>query len=252
MKGCSDGLTGPVRFFPEVVRDGAVRGRILVLVDNEPAEGLKAKWGWSAYIETTSWKALFDADTDPRVLEHNAKVLGVKLEELDFSILSHHHGDHYGGFEYIGRVKPELKVYTPPGRTDHLRKWGLNPIPLNGPEEVGKNAWITGPIRSGFWGIREQAFSFYIDGKGLIVVVGCSHPGADKLVAKAKEVSGIEDVYMVIGGYHGPSREVLDNLARMSRYICPAHCSGGRAKAYVRRTYPDQYCEVRTGSLFML
>lgn len=227
-----------------------MEGRILVLVDNEPGEGLKAEWGWSAYLETAHWKALFDADTNPKVLEYNAKALGVRLEELDFSILSHHHGDHYGGFEYVGKVRPGLKVYTPPRRNDHLKRWGLNPIPLNGPEKVGEDAWITGPISSGFRGIQEQAFSFYIDGKGLIVVVGCSHPGADKLVAKAMEVSGKEDVYMVIGGYHSPPKRIIDNLARMSRYVCPAHCSGERAKAYTRKKYAEQYCEVRTGSLF--
>ncbi len=224
--------------------------RLVVLVDNEPGEGLRSEWGWSAYIETDKWKVLFDADTDPGALKHNVEALNIQLEDLDFSILSHYHGDHYGGFEYVGKVKPGLKVYVPPDKIDYLRNWGLNPIPVYEAKEVAENAWLTGPVGS-IWGIQEQAFAFYVNGRGLIVVVGCSHPGADKLASKAKEVSG-KDLYMVIGGYHSPSKRTLDNLAEMSRYVCPAHCSGRRAKDYVRREYPDQYCEVRTGSTFIL
>ncbi len=226
--------------------------RIVVLVDNEPGEGLRAEWGWSAYIETENWKALFDADTNPKILEHNVNALGINLSDLNFSVLSHHHGDHYGGFEYVGRAKPGLKVYAPPGRIDYLKSWGLNPVTIYEAESIAENAWLTGPIGSSIWGIQEQSFAFYVNGRGLIVVVGCSHPGADKLALKAREISGKEDIYMVIGGYHSPSTRVLDNLARISRYICPAHCSGRRAKEYVRRKYPDQYCEVRTGSTFIL
>ncbi len=224
----------------------------MVLVDNEPGEGLRSEWGWSIYIETDRWKSLFDADTNPRVLEHNTRALGISLSDLDFSILSHHHGDHYGGFEYVGKVKPGLMVYVPPGRVEYLRNWGLNPVPVYEAERVTDNAWLTGPMGSSIWGIQEQALALYVEEKGLVVVVGCSHPGADKLASKAIEVSGIDDVYMVIGGYHGPSARTLDNLARLSRYVCPAHCSGRRAKDYVRRKYPDQYCEVRTGSVFVL
>ena len=77
--------------------------KITILDDNTPAEGLLSEWGFSAYVETPKFRILFDADTDPRVIEYNANALNVDLTKLDYAVLSHHHGDHYGGFEYIGR-----------------------------------------------------------------------------------------------------------------------------------------------------
>ena len=221
--------------------------KLVVLVDNVGNKGLKPAWGWSAYVETNSWKALFDADSDPKVLEHNCRALGIDLGSLDFAILSHYHGDHYGGFRYVGRVSKKLKVYVPPGNPTLLRKWGLEPVVVNEPLEVADNAYLTGPLTSEFLGIEEQAFAFKVEGIGVIVVVGCSHPGVDRLALKATELFNVNEVYLVIGGYHEPPKEVLDNLALIAKYIAPAHCSGSWAKDYVRSKYLSKYLEVKTG-----
>ena len=117
--------------------------------------------------------------------------------------------------------------------------------------EIFDDAWLTGPLRTWRWGISEQAFAFYVENKGLIVVVGCSHPGVDNLAIKAKEISK-KNVYLIIGGYHGPSKESLDRIAKLSRFIAPAHCSGNLAKKYVMEKFPDKYYLVRTGTIIIL
>lgn len=218
--------------------------RIKVLVDNEPGEGLRSEWGWSALIETDRWRALFDADTDPLVLEYNSRRLGVDWR-LDFGFLSHWHVDHYGGFEYLGRVSPGLKVYVPPGGSDALAGWGLNPVVVDEPLPVAEDAWASGPLGR----IGEQALGILVEERGLVVVVGCSHPGVDALASRLSEVAG-EEVYMVIGGFHEPSKETLDRIASISRLICPAHCTGSRAKEYLKLKYAGKTCRVKTGSIF--
>ena len=227
------------------------QAKVIILVDNTPGNNMLNSWGFSAYIETEKWSILFDADTEPNVLKYNVEKLGVDLNNIDFAVLSHHHGDHYGGFKYIGSVRPRLKVFTPPGSVDYLSEWDLTPKIIYNESEVLDDAWLTGPLKSWRWGIYEQAFSFYVEDKGLIVLVGCSHPGVDTLVSKAKDISK-KNVYWVVGGFHSPSRKALDNLARLSRYISPAHCSGEHAKTYVKNIYASKYIEVRTGSIIEL
>jgi 7,8-dihydropterin-6-yl-methyl-4-(beta-D-ribofuranosyl)aminobenzene 5'-phosphate synthase len=219
--------------------------KLIVLNDNVGTPGLLNEWGWSIYIEANGLKVLFDADTSPRVIEYNAEKLGVPLGNLDFAVLSHHHADHYGGFPAVARAKPGIRVYVPPGYADWARGLQLELVTVYEPREIANGYYLSGPLQA--YGLYEQALGVKVD-SGIIVIVGCSHPGADRLAEKLKDITGM-DIIAVIGGYHDPPTSVLDRLAQISRYVCPAHCSGEYAKEYVRRRYPDKYCEVRTGSL---
>ncbi len=226
---------------------------LTVIDDNEPGPGLENRWGWSILLESDSWRILFDADTDPHVFANNVKTLGIDLWGIDVGFLSHHHYDHYGGYEYVGRARPGLTVIVPPGDSGYLASWGLSPHIAYHGYEVLKDAWTTGPLpgQAPYPTVQEQALAVNIDGLGLVVVVGCSHPGVDNLVEAAWKLTGIKP-YMVIGGFHAPPRPVIDRLASMVDVICPAHCSGRETKKYVEKAYPDKACKVRTGSILRI
>ncbi len=216
--------------------------RLTVLNDNSPSRGLLNEWGWSVLIEGEQ-RFLFDADTRGEVLLHNSKVLGVSLEGLDFAVLSHWHGDHYGGFPYVAGLNPGLRLYAPPGNKVMALRWGLEVVEVVNAGKIASGVWTSGPL-DGF----EQAIGIETP-SGLVVIVGCSHPGVDRLTSAILEVSGYEKAYLVIGGFHYPSRRTLDRLAETAEFIAPAHCSGDTAKAYVRRRYPEKFVEVRTGTV---
>ena len=221
--------------------------RLTVLVDNEPGEGLRNAWGLSVLVETPDWTALFDADTDPAVLEFNVRKLSASLDKLDFAVLSHHHYDHTGGFVYVAKIKPRLQVYVPPGPADRLSDMGLNPMVVQKTTRVAPGAYVVGPLRAGVWGgLYEEAFAFELPNGEIFVLVGCAHPGADRLVERAKQDVGAK-IHGVLGGYHSPPPSVIDRLALLADKVCPAHCSGDAAKTYAKTRYPDRYCEVRTG-----
>ncbi|WP_297498475.1 MBL fold metallo-hydrolase [Thermococcus sp.] len=212
--------------------------RLTILNDNIPSTGLINDWGWSVLVEGEN-RFLFDADTRGEVLAHNSKALGVLLENLDFAVLSHWHGDHYGGFPLIARLNPGLRLYAPPGGT--IR--GLKVVEVRNAGEIADGIWTSGAL-DGF----EQAVGVETP-SGLVVIVGCSHPGVDRLTRAVLEVSGYEKAHLVIGGFHYPPPGTLEGLAEMAEFIAPAHCSGDEAKDYVRRRYPEKFVEVRTGTI---
>ena len=212
--------------------------RLTVLNDNAPSKGLLNDWGWSVLLEGRH-RFLFDADTRGEVLAHNSKVLGVSLENLDFAVLSHWHYDHYGGFSLISRLNPGLRLYAPSGgNIERLRV-----VEVQSVGEIIDGIWTSGAL-DGF----EQAVGVETP-SGLVVIVGCSHPGVDRLTEAILEVSGHEKAHLVIGGFHYPSRRTLDRLAEMADFIAPAHCSGDEAKAYVRKRHPGKFVRVKTGTI---
>ncbi|ASJ09448.1 MBL fold hydrolase [Thermococcus siculi] len=216
--------------------------RLIVLNDNTPSRGLLNEWGWSVLVEGKH-RFLFDADTNPLVLAHNSKALGVSLKGLDFAVLSHWHYDHYGGFPHVGELNPGLRLYAPPGNKVEAMRWGFDVVEVLNAGRIAAGVWTSGPL-DGF----EQAVGVETP-SGLVVLVGCSHPGVDRLTRAILEVSGHEKAHLVIGGFHGPSRGTLDRLAEMADFIAPAHCSGDAAKTYVRKRYPEKFVSVKTGTM---
>jgi len=221
--------------------------RITVLIDNEPNEDLINEWGLSMWVETPLWRCLFDAGTNPSTLKHNMSKLKIDPSRLDFAVLSHHHYDHLGGFSYIGEEVPNLTVYIPPNSKEKLESWSLKPQIINETKKIAEDAYIIGPLEA-WTGFREIALAINVDEIGLIVLVGCSHPGVDNIVLKTLEDLGRE-IYAIIGGFHKPSKKALDKVAKIVKRIFPAHCTGSNSKRYLIKNYPDKYGEIRTGTI---
>ena len=56
--------------------------------------------------------------------------------------------------------------------------------------------WTADPVRD------DQAIVINVKGKGLIVISGCAHAGIINTVEYAKEITGVETVHAVMGGFH--------------------------------------------------
>uniref|UniRef100_UPI0025D05B5C MBL fold metallo-hydrolase n=1 Tax=Thermococcus sp. TaxID=35749 RepID=UPI0025D05B5C len=140
---------------------------------------------------------------------------------------------------YIAGLNPGLRLYAPPGGNI----WGLSITEVHKAGRIVNGLWTSGALDDFEHAIGVETPS------GLVVIVGCSHPGVDRLTKAILEVSGYEKAHLVLGGFHYPSRRTLDRLAQMTEFIAPAHCSGDEAKGYVRRRYPEKFVEVRTGTI---
>ncbi len=219
--------------------------KLSVINDNKKSTGLKNDWGWSVIAESEKWSFIFDADTRGGIIQYNSEKMGINLGSLDFAVLSHYHLDHYGGFEYVSKVTNNLKIYVPSKVLPFIKDLGFKGIAIKEGKEIEKDVWSSGPIGT----IGEQAIGIKVNSLGIIVIVGCSHPGVDVLTKRIKEITG-EKIYLVIGGFHLPSKSTIDNLAKIAEYIAPAHCTGIREENYIMKNYENKYIPVKTGSIF--
>ena len=211
--------------------------RITILYDAfGKTSTMKKDWGFSAYIEYGGKKILFDTGNNADIFAHNVQTKGIDLTKLDFVIISHRHGDHTSGLNYLLKVNPTVKIYAPqenfgvfgaalPGtfyRRDEslppeMRYFDGNPpeqLRFGSPWPEANFTWISKDteIAPGFhiisltgkWGadfeLREISLAMDTP-EGLVLIVGCSHTMIEKIVQEAKTTIN-KPIHLVIGGFH--------------------------------------------------
>jgi 7,8-dihydropterin-6-yl-methyl-4-(beta-D-ribofuranosyl)aminobenzene 5'-phosphate synthase len=93
----------------------------------------------------------------------------------------------------------------------------------------------------------DQALFIKSD-KGLIIILGCAHRGIINTIRYARELTGVEPVYAVIGGTHlisaSPQRMDL-TIAELSRFgvqrLGVSHCTGLPASAILARKFGEAF-----------
>jgi len=213
--------------YPKLKDMGAVkRLTILPLIDWYTAhEGLIGEPGVSYLVEADDTTILFDVgynmqEEHPSPLLRNMEALGVKLEDVECIVISHLHCDHVGGMGCQRR-----RTFALSGEPlDLSRVTAFVPEPMTHPtatvevvEEprvIAPGVATIGPIgRALFflgW-VEEQSLAVNVEGKGIVLIVGCGHQGVRRIVERA-EMLFDEPLYGLIGGLHLPvtaSRETL-------------------------------------------
>lgn len=108
-------------------------------------------------------------------------------------------------------------------------------------EENKKEKWD--PIE------EDTAIVIHVKGKGLVILSGCAHSGIINTVEYAREVTGVDPVFVVMGGFHltgadfepviGPTTEALRALN--PQYVVPTHCTGRKAVMHLESQMPDTF-----------
>lgn len=106
---------------------------------------------------------------------------------------------------------------------------------------------------------HELATCYVVKNRGLVVQSSCSHRGILNAVRRAREVSGVERVHAVVGGFHlvWPRTEeeavkTVDALLDIDPdYVIPMHCSGEVFIAEALRRMPQKVVRPYVGSRFI-
>jgi len=203
-----------------------------IIYDNTAfKENLRADWGFSCLVEARDTPMiLFDTGGNGKILLSNMEKLEIDPLSIEEIFISHLHFDHTGGLNEFLKINKNIKkIYLP-------SSMGFkNEVVLKEPQRIHENVFSTGELE----GI-EQSLGIITE-KGIVLIVGCSHPYMGNILNTAKQFGKL---YAVIGGMHGFSEF---ELFRDLKLICPTHCT--QHKAELKKLYPQKYIEGGTGRI---
>ncbi len=221
--------------------------------------GCIAEWGFSALIQMNGLNILFDTGGDAGIFEKNLNALSVPVNEVSYIVISHEHWDHINGLENLaGKLAPDYKLFLP------QRAFSNIPFTANfeSIERVGEAAeiapdiWLTGEIHDPVKDLVEQALVLNFKNE-LYIITGCSHPGIDAIVARAKEMFPDRDIALVTGGFHireKSRQEIIKISDRLKNFgvkkIAPSHCSGDLAIEVFREEWKENFVQLYLGDEF--
>jgi 7,8-dihydropterin-6-yl-methyl-4-(beta-D-ribofuranosyl)aminobenzene 5'-phosphate synthase len=271
-----------------------MKARVTVLYDAFGRQAdMQKGWGYAALVEVAGKRILFDTGDNPDILAQNAKAKGVDLSKLDFVVMSHRHGDHMGGMNYLLSVNPKVKIYAPKenfgvygfslpskfyrkddtlppderyydGKPPELMKFGsawpqANFELIDKTTEIMPGVHLLALVSDKPTTLELKELSLAIDTPdGIVLVVGCSHPGIDKIVEAASKIN--PKIHFIAGGFHLVVAKDED-IARIAAllhdtykvdFIAPGHCTGEPTFSALKKAFGDHYLYAGLGTAFDL
>ena len=270
------------------------KAQITILYDafGKPS-AMEKDWGFAALIEYDGKRILFDTGDNPDILANNAKAKGVDLSKLDFAVLSHRHGDHMGGMEYLLSVNPKVRIYAPKenfgvygfslpssfyrkdeslppeqryydGAPPSVMKFGsawprANFELVEKTIEIAHGIHLIALVSDKPTTLELRELSLAIDTpEGIVLVVGCSHPGIDKIVEAAAAIN--QRIHLVAGGFHlvvAKDEEIERVVSSLHdkwgvEYVAPGHCTGEPTFGAFKRAFGERYLYAGLGTTIAL
>lgn len=276
------------------VTHAAAQPRVTIVYDAFGSRpGLRRDWGFAALVEYAGRRILFDTGNDPAVLAHNVRTLRLDLRRLDFVVVSHRHGDHIAGLRYVLSVNPRVPILAPrepfgvfggalpggfyrrdDGLPDSMRYFGGAPpaevrTGTSWPEghftwvdstvEVSPGIWVVSTVSETPGTLELRELSLVVQTPtGALVVVGCSHPGIERILAAVAQ--RVNRVRLIVGGLHlvNAADTTIARIASSlrERWAVPqlaiGHCTGEPAFAALRRVYGADYLYAGVGTVISL
>lgn len=272
-----------------------VPSRITILYDSfgkNPA--LNMDWGFAVLIEYGDKRILFDTGGNSDILAHNVSAKNVDLTRLDFVVMSHRHGDHMGGLAHLLKVNPHVTIYAPkercgvygddvpsttwyrkdPSLPAEQRYYGGTPPEIihmgaawpdanfrliDKTIEIAPSIYLIALVsdKPGTLEVRELSLAIRTP-DGLMLLVGCSHPGIEKIVQAAVAID--PHIRIVAGGFHlvVTSDADIEKLVSGLRdtykveYVAPGHCTGEPAFAALKKAFGDHFLYAGLGTTLVV
>lgn len=205
--------------------------QLITIYDNKAKEPFLADWGLSCLIRgiLNGGDILFDTGTDEKILESNASLLKIGKERIEYCFVSHNHYDHTGG---LGWLSSKTKIFYPGEYHNEIEN--ISTIVLDSPI-----------------GLTEQSLVIQKENKK-VLLVGCSHPGIERIVKEAFNLVGKMD--LVVGGFHLFSepdetvKNIAEKLKELTEKIAPCHCTGDKADEIFKDVFRENYVENFAGN----
>ena len=268
--------------------------RVTVLYDAFGRDPSVTKdWGFAALVEVGGRRILFDSGNNAAVFLKNAEAKGVDFGTLDFVVQSHRHADHLAGLADVLKANPKLKVYapregfgvygsslpstfyrrnenlppeqryydgTPPAVLEFGSAWRDSNIDvIEETTEIAPGVWAIALVSDVPGTLELRELSLAIDTpEGIVLLVGCSHPGIEKIVEAAAAIN--PKIHYVFGGFHlvNAKDEAIEKIAVSLRdtwkveNVAPGHCTGEPTFEALRKAFGDRYVYAGAGEVLEL
>jgi len=279
---------------PHVDGSTAPKEQITILYDAfGRVRAMKKDWGFAALVEIGGRRILFDTGNDPDVFATNVAAAGVDLATLDFVVMSHRHGDHMGGLTYLLDANPKVKIYAPQesfgvygaslpksfyrkdeslppemryfdGKPPDVLAFGTawpnaDIVLVDKSTEVAPGVHLIAQVSDapGTKELKDLSLAIATP-QGIVLIVGCSHPGIETIVAEAATIDA--RIRLVAGGFHlvaAPDAVIAKVVAALHdtykvQRIAPGHCSGEYTFAAVKQIFGDRYSYAGVGAVLEL
>jgi 7,8-dihydropterin-6-yl-methyl-4-(beta-D-ribofuranosyl)aminobenzene 5'-phosphate synthase len=272
----------------------AAESKITILYDAFGSDAaMKKDWGFSALVEVAGKRILFDTGNDRDIFAANVKAKGVDLTNLDFVVLSHRHSDHMAGLSHVLSVNPKVKIFAPregfgiygsslpskfyrkdeslpsqmryyDGAPPEVMKFGTawqdaNFETIDKTTEVAPGVTLIALVSDtpGTRELRELSLAVNTP-DGIVLLVGCSHPGIDKIVEAAAVIN--PKIHLIVGGFHlvvSPDDVIAKAVAALKdtfkvENVAPGHCTGEPTFAALQRAFGNRYIYAGVGTSLRL
>ncbi len=262
-------------------------------VDRVSPYGLLGEHGFACHLQTPHGDFLFDTGGGMTII-NNAKLLQVDLSRLRGILFSHGHFDHTGGLRQVLEHTGSIPIYAHPdlfsrrfsnngGTTreigipwsrSELEQLGAEfelhadprevapglilsgEIPRTHEEETGDpnllvpgadKAYTTDPL-------RDDLSLFIRTGKGLVILLGCAHAGLLNIIDHALQVTGENNIFMVLGGTHlkfCSEEQMAATLERLEeldiKKLGASHCTGLRGARRLSERFGERFFTASVG-----
>ena len=273
-----------------VVGGSTPENRITILYDAFGRDAsMRKDWGFSALVEIAGKRILFDTGDDRDIFAANVKAKNVDLTNLDFVVLSHRHGDHMAGLAHVLSVNPKVKIYAPKegfgvygsslpssfyrkvealppemryfdGKPPEVMTFGsawqgANFELIDKTTEIAPGITLIALVSeaAGTRELKELSLAINTPG-GVVLVVGCSHPGIDRIVEAAATIN--PKIQLIAGGFHlvVASDDAISKIVATLKdtfkveNIAPGHCTGEATFAALKQAFGDRYIYAGVGT----
>lgn len=234
--------------------------KLTVLTDNCAGSNFLAEHGLSYLIEHNNKYILFDTGYSD-VFIKNAALLNINLQiSIENIVLSHGHWDHGNGLRYlenkpliahpgafIRRYQKNDKSYIGLAMDEEEIEKKYRLLKTKEAYELSNNIIFLGeiPLRNNFEAqvtpfidengkpdfVRDDSALVIIENNEISIATGCSHSGICNIVEHAKNITGINRIKILIGGFHlkfnnAQTKATINYLKEQNiKSIYPSHCT---------------------------